>query len=265
MGIMDPKKMQFELLKGELRGALAEMDTAEFNCDALERVSGTLRNALAIVDSSMKMMEAWNRAELMERSKNRKLLLGIAILRRLLAGKSIKAAREECGVGVANASVYSVRAIAVCFGLKGNPGSLYGVSFLMDGKYSPVRWVYGLSQENKQKWLDLLNEFESSKLTEESEKAEAWDAQVSTEREALARYGSMPVEDLGLSVRAYNCCQRWNIKTVEQLCTTGAVAFSRTKNLGKKTLSEIISALKEKGLRLGISRPVSTIVSGIEQ
>lgn len=49
----------------------------------------------------------------------------------------------------------------------------------------------------------------------------------------------MNIEELNLSVRAYNVLKRANINTVEQICEMSAWELSSLRNMGAKTLEEI--------------------------
>jgi len=59
----------------------------------------------------------------------------------------------------------------------------------------------------------------------------------------------MPIEDLDLSVRSYNCLKRANIQTVQELINRTEEDMNKIRNLGKKSLKEI----KEKVIELGLS------------
>ena len=59
----------------------------------------------------------------------------------------------------------------------------------------------------------------------------------------------MPIEDLDLSVRSYNCLKRANIQTVQELISRSEDDMNKIRNLGKKSLKEI----KEKVIELGLS------------
>lgn len=59
----------------------------------------------------------------------------------------------------------------------------------------------------------------------------------------------MPIEDLDLSVRSYNCLKRANIQTVQELVDRTEEDMNKIRNLGKKSLKEI----KEKVIELGLS------------
>lgn len=58
------------------------------------------------------------------------------------------------------------------------------------------------------------------------------------------------IEDLDLSVRSYNCLKRAGITTVGELTQKSEEEMMRIRNLGRKSLKEIIGKLREIGLHL---------------
>ena len=61
---------------------------------------------------------------------------------------------------------------------------------------------------------------------------------------------SMSIEDLELSVRSSNCLRRAGINTVEELCNKTPDDMIKVRNLGKKSLDEVLLKLKELNLQL---------------
>lgn len=59
-----------------------------------------------------------------------------------------------------------------------------------------------------------------------------------------------PIENLNLSVRAYNCLKRAEINTIYDLTEKTEGDMMKVKNLGKKSLKDVISNLEELGLSL---------------
>lgn len=57
----------------------------------------------------------------------------------------------------------------------------------------------------------------------------------------------MPIEDLDLSVRSYNCLKRAAINTVGDLIEKTEDDMMRVRNLGKKSLDEVKKKLDELG------------------
>ena len=60
----------------------------------------------------------------------------------------------------------------------------------------------------------------------------------------------MTIEDLDLSVRSFNCLKRANIDTVEDLTKRTESEMFKVRNLGKKSLEEVIQKLQSLGLEL---------------
>ena len=58
-----------------------------------------------------------------------------------------------------------------------------------------------------------------------------------------------PIEEIEFSVRAYNCLKRAGINTVQDLINKKEVEVTKIRNLGKKSLKEVIDKVKEMGLR----------------
>ena len=57
------------------------------------------------------------------------------------------------------------------------------------------------------------------------------------------------IEDLDFSVRAYNCLKRANVNTLGDLIDKSENEMMRIRNLGKKSLKEVMDKVKEMGLR----------------
>lgn len=62
---------------------------------------------------------------------------------------------------------------------------------------------------------------------------------------------------LGLGTRAYGCLMRARIHTLEDLVQRHPKALLRIHNLGTTTLKEIVEALEERGLKLGMNIEIS--------
>ena len=63
----------------------------------------------------------------------------------------------------------------------------------------------------------------------------------------------MKVEELELSVRSFNCLKRAGINTVEELTNKTSDDMMKVRNLGRKSLEEVLAKLKELGLELNSS------------
>lgn len=62
----------------------------------------------------------------------------------------------------------------------------------------------------------------------------------------------MSIDELELSVRSYNCLKRAGINTVEELCAKTSDDMMKVRNLGRKSLEEVLAKLKELGLSLSV-------------
>ena len=60
----------------------------------------------------------------------------------------------------------------------------------------------------------------------------------------------MTIEELDLSVRSYNCLKRASINTVEELVKKTEEDMMKVRNLGRKSLEEVINKLHALGLSL---------------
>ena len=60
----------------------------------------------------------------------------------------------------------------------------------------------------------------------------------------------MTIDDMDLSVRSYNCLKRANINTVEDLISKTEDEMMKVRNLGRKSLEEVINKLAMMGLSL---------------
>ena len=60
----------------------------------------------------------------------------------------------------------------------------------------------------------------------------------------------MNIDEVELSVRSYNCLKRAGINTVEELCNKTADDMMKVRNLGRKSLEEVLGKLSELGLQL---------------
>lgn len=73
---------------------------------------------------------------------------------------------------------------------------------------------------------------------------------VEKEEDQKEKVLEMTIEELDLSVRSYNCLKRAGINTVEELANKSEDDMMKVRNLGKKSLEEVIQKLEELGLRL---------------
>ena len=83
-----------------------------------------------------------------------------------------------------------------------------------------------------------------------SENAKTAEVMVEKEDNEKEKVLEMNIDELELSVRSYNCLKRAGINTVEELCNKTPEDMMKVRNLGRKSLEEVLSKLKELGLEL---------------
>lgn len=84
-------------------------------------------------------------------------------------------------------------------------------------------------------------------LSDEAKKAEIMVEREETIKEKVLE---MTIEELDLSVRSFNCLKRAGIDTVEDLTSSTEADMIKVRNLGKKSLEEVIQKLHSLGLSL---------------
>jgi len=85
------------------------------------------------------------------------------------------------------------------------------------------------------------------RLTEEISDVEIMVEKEENEKDKLME---MPIEELDLSVRSYNCLKRAGINTVAELCAKTPEDMMKVRNLGKKSLQEVEEKLAVLNLAL---------------
>ena len=73
---------------------------------------------------------------------------------------------------------------------------------------------------------------------------------IETEEKVVDSKLDKKIEDLDLSVRSYNCLKRANINTVGELTQKTEEEMMKVRNLGRKSLKEVVQKLREIGLDL---------------
>jgi len=84
-------------------------------------------------------------------------------------------------------------------------------------------------------------------LSDEAKKAEIMVEREETKKEKVLE---MTIEELDLSVRSFNCLKRAGIDTVEDLINKTEEEMIKVRNLGKKSLEEVIQKVHSLGLDL---------------
>ena len=86
-----------------------------------------------------------------------------------------------------------------------------------------------------------------------SENAKTAEVMVEKEDDEKEKVLEMNIDELELSVRSYNCLKRAGINTVEELTNKTPEDMMKVRNLGRKSLEEVLAKLKELGLELNAS------------
>ena len=85
-----------------------------------------------------------------------------------------------------------------------------------------------------------------------SETAKNTQVMIEKEESKKEKVLEMPIEELELSVRSYNCLKRAGISTVEDLANKTEEDMMKVRNLGKKSLDEVINKLRSLGLDFAV-------------
>jgi len=86
-----------------------------------------------------------------------------------------------------------------------------------------------------------------------SENAKTAEVMVEKEDDEKEKVLEMSIDELELSVRSFNCLKRAGINTVEELTNKTSEDMMKVRNLGRKSLEEVLAKLKELGLQLNPS------------
>ena len=116
----------------------------------------------------------------------------------------------------------------------------------VDSIYTPVERV-NLTVQNTR--VGQITDFDKLTLDVFTNGTLAPDEAVSLAAKVL----EMNIDELELSVRSYNCLKRAGINTVEELTNKTPEDMMKVRNLGRKSLEEVLAKLKELGLSLNNS------------
>lgn len=87
-------------------------------------------------------------------------------------------------------------------------------------------------------------------LSENAKNAEVMVEKKEDDEKKEKKVLEMSIDELELSVRSYNCLKRAGINTVEELTNRTSEDMMKVRNLGRKSLEEVLAKLKELGLLL---------------
>ena len=83
-----------------------------------------------------------------------------------------------------------------------------------------------------------------------SDRAKETEFLVVKEQDKIVKVLETTIEELDLSVRSYNCLKRAGINTVQDLTARSENDMMKVRNLGRKSLEEVIAKLASMGLAL---------------
>lgn len=83
-----------------------------------------------------------------------------------------------------------------------------------------------------------------------SDSAKTVDVMIEKEEDDKEKVLEMNIDELELSVRSYNCLKRAGINTVSELTNRTSEDMMKVRNLGRKSLEEVLQKLQELGLHL---------------
>ena len=86
-------------------------------------------------------------------------------------------------------------------------------------------------------------------LTELSEIADMTGIMTAKQEDSKLKKLETSIDDLDFSVRAYNCLKRTGINTLGDLTEKSELEMMKIRNLGKKSLKEVIDKIKDMGLK----------------
>ncbi|MCD8201696.1 MAG: DNA-directed RNA polymerase subunit alpha [Clostridia bacterium] len=110
-----------------------------------------------------------------------------------------------------------------------------------NGAFS-AREIISLAAKIMQEHIDLFVDL--------SDSMKDIDVLVKTEGDKTQKMLNKTIEEMGLSVRSYNCLMRAGIHTVEDLTKKTEEDMMKCRNLGRKSLDEVIQKLHMLGLSL---------------
>ncbi len=94
-----------------------------------------------------------------------------------------------------------------------------------------------------------IEKFITEKIEEQFTQEEE---EVDAEKQRVANLLRTSIEDLNLSVRAYNCLKSANINTIGELVSRDEQDLLKFRNFGKKSLTELQEVIEEKNLQFGM-------------
>jgi len=87
-----------------------------------------------------------------------------------------------------------------------------------------------------------------------SDKGTNTEIMIEVDNEGKEKVLEMTIEELDLSVRSFNCLKRAGINTVEDLINKSEEDMMKVRNLGRKSLDEVVEKLNSLGFQLQLTR-----------
>jgi len=118
--------------------------------------------------------------------------------------------------------------------------------FIVENDYAKLAISIGrITELTKDSGIDVSENIKTiSEFVFESFQSEH---EIATTEEKL----NMTLKDLNFSVRTHNCLERANICTVRQLASMSENDLLRVRNLGRRSIDEVIDKLESIGVKLG--------------
>lgn len=118
-----------------------------------------------------------------------------------------------------------------------------------------------LEEKQKARWADEIETLESmyvsrvsdlrKKISEVEKKSASLDTLTTlNDAEAFVQSLDEPIENLDLSVRSFNCLYRAGLRTAGSICEKRMDELAQVRNLGRKSLEEVVGKIHARGLKL---------------
>ncbi len=109
-----------------------------------------------------------------------------------------------------------------------------------------ISYAIELLMKHFSPFLEIGNRMENLRESADEAKEEVKESGEAAEKDVE----NMKIDELDLTVRSYNCLKKAQIETVGQLAKLGLPELLKIKNLGRKSLTEIMEKMKDLGFDL---------------
>ena len=132
-----------------------------------------------------------------------------------------------------------------------------GRDYSLSGSHVSKKCKNSLKELNHAKWqkfiLILTEQLDLIKIDEEKLREKHKQDSDDVLKQNLKKVKPIIIEELGLSLRSYNCLKRANINTIDDLTKNNIVELEAIRNMGIKMICEIISICEKHGLSLNVN------------